>query len=95
MLVNAVFYTFSAAEADRAGQILSELRDLTRKEAGCLRFEVARSNSDPRVFALYEMYTDQAALDAHFSSEHFQRLGINGVRMLAKERVGHLCHPID
>jgi quinol monooxygenase YgiN len=94
MLVNAVIYTFSADDADRAEEILRELRDATRLEPGCVRFDVARSNSDLRIFALYEMYDDQAALDAHFASEHFQRLGINGVRTLAKERVGHLCHPI-
>jgi len=95
MLVNAVIYTFSADDADRAEAILRELRDAARQEPGCLRFDVARGNSDPTRFALYEVYADQAALDAHFATEHFQRLAVNGVRQLAKERVGHLCHPID
>jgi quinol monooxygenase YgiN len=47
------------------------------------------------VFVLYEEYTDRAALDAHLATDHFRQYGLNGVRLLAKERVAHLCHPID
>ena len=91
MLVNAVIYTFPADRADEAEKLLVELRDASRTEAGCVSFEVARGNDDPAVFMLYEVWRDQAALDTHYEEEHFQRLGINGVRLLAKDRIGHRC----
>jgi quinol monooxygenase YgiN len=45
-------------------------------------------------FAIWEVYRDQAALDAHMPSTHFQRLSIQGVRPLAKERHGEILLPI-
>jgi quinol monooxygenase YgiN len=88
MLVNAVLYTFAPEDADRAADMLTRLRDASRTEPGCLSFDVARSNEDHAQFALFEQYRDQAALDAHFASAHFQELGAAGVRTLAKQRTG-------
>jgi quinol monooxygenase YgiN len=95
MLVNAITYKFLADDADKAEQLLHNLRDASLAEAGCKRFDVARGNDDASVFVLYEEYTDRAALDAHLATDHFKQYGLNGVRLLAKERVAHLCHPID
>ena len=95
MLVNSVMYTFASEDADRIEELFHELRDAARTEPGCRRFDVARANEDAAVFTLWEEYDDQAALDAHYASEHFKRLGLGGVRPLAKSRVGHLCHLID
>ena len=35
---------------------------------------------------LFEKWRDQAALDAHYATEHFKRLGANGIRPLATGR---------
>ncbi|WP_404384026.1 antibiotic biosynthesis monooxygenase [Knoellia locipacati] len=40
-------------------------------EPGCLRFDVCRSQSDPHHFVFYEIYRDEAALDAHRAAAHF------------------------
>lgn len=88
MLVNAVIYTFAPEDADHAADLLTRLRDASRGEPGCVSFEVARGVEDSAQFALFEQYRDQAALDAHFASPHFQELGAGGVRLLAKQRVG-------
>jgi quinol monooxygenase YgiN len=95
MIINAVIYTFPADDAEKAAGMLRELRDTARTEAGCVRFDVARSIDDPSVFALYEEYVNESALEAHLASEAFQRLGLNGIRKLAKERIGHRCRPLD
>lgn len=39
--------------------------ELSRKDAGCLQFEVFQSAEDPDRLALLELWEDQAALDAH------------------------------
>ena len=92
MLINTVFYTMPPDREAEAEALLRELRDASLTEPGCLTFNVCRSIEAPNVFALYEEYRDQTALDAHFASEHFQRLGINGIRKLALQRFGYrLC----
>ena len=95
MIINAIIYTFSPNDAERAAELLRQLRDAAKAEPGCVRFDVARSINEPNVFALFEEYVDQAALDAHLASDSFNRFGINGIRKLAKERVGHTCRPLD
>jgi hypothetical protein len=46
------------------------------------------------LLALWEEYRDKAALEAHIVSDHFQKLVLNGIRPLAKERNGAMIHPI-
>ena len=40
-------------------------------EPGCLRFNVLRDAQDDTVYYFYEIYTDQAALDAHRAAPHY------------------------
>src|SRR5207302_5292895 len=41
-------------------------------EPGCLRFNVLRDRQDENVYYFYEIYTDQAALEAHRAMPHFK-----------------------
>jgi autoinducer 2-degrading protein len=95
MIVSAVQFTFAAKDADNAVTLLREIRDASRKEPGVVRFDVARSNVDPNVFVLWEVYRDQEAVDAHSASEHFKRLVINGIRPLAQQRASVTATPLD
>ena len=42
-----------------------------RDEPGCLRFDVCRSSADPHHYVFYEIYRDEAALEAHRAAPHF------------------------
>jgi quinol monooxygenase YgiN len=95
MLINAVIYTFPPEKAAEAKRTLVALRDASRTEAGCLAFDVAQDVDDANVYFLYEEWRDQAALDEHYASDHFQRFGVNGVRTLATNRIGHRCRSLD
>jgi quinol monooxygenase YgiN len=95
MLVNAVIYTVAPDKAEEAQTLLRSLRDASRAEPGCITFDVARSVDDPNAFVLFEEWSDQAALDVHYATDHFTRFGANGIRALATSRVGHRCRPID
>ena len=94
MLIQAITYEFKPADADEAARILAKLSAESRKEPGCAGFEVARSIESPHIFVLYETWKDQAALDFHYGTPHFQELGINGIRKLAQSRTVHLCNPV-
>jgi quinol monooxygenase YgiN len=86
MLIQSIHFTFAPEDADKAEGLLRELRDESRKEEGVIAFDVGRSKENPNVFALWEEYRDKAALESHIATEHFQRLVIRGVRVMAKER---------
>jgi autoinducer 2-degrading protein len=74
---------------------LRELRDASVREPGVIQFEVGRSHEKPNVFALWEVYRDQNAVDAHRASEHFQRLVVNEVRPLVQQRNVETVFPIS
>lgn len=42
-----------------------------RDEPGCARFNVLQDEKDPNVYYFYEVYQDQAALEAHRSTPHY------------------------
>jgi (4S)-4-hydroxy-5-phosphonooxypentane-2,3-dione isomerase len=42
-----------------------------RDEPGCLRFNVLQDENDPNVYYFFEVYKDQAALEAHRAMPHY------------------------
>lgn len=70
MLIVAGTFTVEAEHRDR---MLSEVRPMveaTRAEAGCQAYVFSPDVDDPELVHLYELWDDQAALDAHFASDH-------------------------
>ena len=43
-------------------------------EPGCRQFDVCRDPDDPTVFFLYELYDDEAAIQAHLRAPHFLQM---------------------
>ena len=95
MLIQSIHFTFAPEDADKVEGFLRELRDESRKEDGVIRFDVGRSKEKPNVFALWEEYKDKASLESHIATEHFQRLVIRGVRIMAKQREAETIFPIS
>jgi len=46
----------------------------TRREAGCLNYDLHTSPEDPGKFLFYENWASRAHHDAHFNSPHIQAL---------------------
>jgi quinol monooxygenase YgiN len=44
----------------------------TRQEPGCLEYQLHRDPENPLKFLFFERFKNQAALDAHLASPHFQ-----------------------
>lgn len=96
MLINTVTYTFPVEKTGEVERILRELRAASLAEAACLQFDVCRvGDESPGTFVLYERWRDQAALDAHYATEHFVRLGVNGIRPLATSRRAFKGTPVE
>ncbi|MBK6004818.1 antibiotic biosynthesis monooxygenase [Ramlibacter ginsenosidimutans] len=50
---------------------IAENARASRREPGCRQFDVCRDAADPSLFYLYELYDDEAAIQAHLQSPHF------------------------
>ena len=44
----------------------------TRREPGCIKYELHGNEADPAEFSFIEEWTDGAALDAHFETDHIK-----------------------
>lgn len=70
----AIFVTLQVKPAFRDRFVeatFGDARGSVGDEPGCFRFDVLESASDPNRFHLYEVYTDQQALDAHRQAPHY------------------------
>lgn len=54
--------------------IIENARASREDEPGCRQFDVCRDPQDASVFFLYELYDDEAAIQAHLQSPHFLRM---------------------
>ena len=65
--------------------ILTGLVAPTRKEAGCLSYEIFQNCADPCDFTFVEEWASDAALDAHWKAPHVQDALARGVPLLAAQ----------
>ncbi len=57
-------------KADEVRAALTGLVDPTRKEDGCVQYDLHESTDEPGRFVFYENWASRAALDAHLESPH-------------------------
>jgi len=67
-------WTAKPGEEGRIARICDEMAEPSRAEPANHFYQAHRSPENPRLFYLYEQYTDQAGYEAHMASEHFTRL---------------------
>jgi autoinducer 2-degrading protein len=72
MLAMWVKVRVKAAECERFLQAIEvDAIGSERDEPGCLRFNVLRDHQDPNVYYFFEVYRDEAALEAHRAAPHY------------------------
>ena len=59
---------------DALRQALLALIEPTRKEEGCMQYDLHEENEKPGHFVFYENWTSKAALDRHLASPHLSAL---------------------
>jgi quinol monooxygenase YgiN len=63
------------ARSNKVNELLSVLNSLvepTRKEPGCIHYELLQNNEDPTDFVLIEEWLSDTALQSHFATKHFK-----------------------
>ena len=74
--------------------MLGDARGTNNDEPGCLRFDVLQDNEDPNRIHLYEVYQDEAAVEAHRAAPHFLKWREECKDWFATENVRRLATPI-
>ncbi len=95
MIVLVVHFTVKAGEEQRAKAYIRTMQEHTRKEPGCRRYVGHQSMQDPRRFCFYEVYDDQAALEAHRAAAYFNEYVTNGLGKLMEESNRELFMPVE
>ena len=67
----------SGSEANFEAAIRENMTE-SRKEPGCITYQLHRSKQDPLQYFIYERYADEAAFRFHQSTDHFTRI-VRGV----------------
>ena len=61
-----------ASNLDRARPAMRAMVQASRAETGCLEYRYGEDVLEPGLIHVKELWSDQAALDAHFASSHIQ-----------------------
>jgi quinol monooxygenase YgiN len=59
-------------KVEEVKNLLSGLIEPTRKESGCVVYELLQNKKDPTDFTFVEEWESESALENHFSTEHIQ-----------------------
>ncbi len=95
MVALIVNFTVRAGDEEKTKGYMRIMEEHTRREPGCRQYIGHQSAEDPRRFLFYELYDDQAALDAHRVSPHYERFVTNGLLKLMETRVIGLFHTVS
>ena len=74
--------------------MLGDARGSNNDEPGCLRFDVLQDNEDENKLHLFEVYEDEAALDAHRNAPHFIKWREECADWFATENIRKIATPV-
>src|SRR3954470_24000329 len=87
--------TAKDGEQDRVAELIPQLVEASSAEPGNVHYIAHRDPDDPRVFLMYEQYSDKAAFEEHGQSEHFKTLAVNELFGLMDNRERNFYETLD
>lgn len=87
-------YKVPAANLDKVKALLLQLQSLSLQEEGCLVYQPHQPVDDAGTIVLYEVYKNEAAVQAHRNSDHFQQLALGQIVPLLESREVEILSPI-
>ncbi len=94
-LALVVNFTVRAGDEQQTKELIRKMEEHTRREPGCRQYVGHQSQDDSRRFLFYELYDDQAALDAHRASPHYAQYVTNGLLPMMETRILALFNTVD
>ncbi|MCW8125841.1 putative quinol monooxygenase [Microbulbifer halophilus] len=80
---------------DELGRRLQALIAPTRQEAGCINYDLHRSNDDPALWMLHENWRSQRDLDQHFETPYLKDFLDRAGELLAEEMDLRFFSPVS
>jgi (4S)-4-hydroxy-5-phosphonooxypentane-2,3-dione isomerase len=75
--------------------IIHKLQEHTRKEPGSVYYAGHQSKENSRHFFMYEVYKNEAALQAHRDAPYFKQYVEGGFDAIVEQRTRELFTPVD
>jgi quinol monooxygenase YgiN len=94
MVVLAVTWVAKTGREAEVTNLFAKLTSESRKEPGCVLYQVHRHRTEPRRFFVYEQYKDDAALEAHRAAPHFLQYAKKELPKMADRVEGNLFEPL-
>lgn len=76
-------------------ELIRILQEHSRKEPGCIQYVGHQSIEDPRRFFFYEVYKDEAALQAHRDAPYFRQHVYGGLDGIMEQRTREIYTPVE
>lgn len=86
MISFTVRMKFLPGDLEAIHECLRELTLASRQEPGCVSYVPHIIETDPTSVVIYEQYRDEAALEAHRATAHFERWANGGLYPRMQER---------
>ncbi len=93
MVVLAVTWMAKQGLENEVIAVFSKLSEESRKEPGCVMYQVHRHKTEGRRFLVYEQYKDDAALEAHRATPHYLQFVKKELPRLGERLEGNLYVP--
>lgn len=77
---------FDPADRAKVEELVRKLAPLSREDPGCVMYIPHFVQEAPATLVIYEQYKDEAALEHHRNSPHFQQYAANGIFKLMRAR---------
>ncbi len=76
-------------------KVLRGMVSPTRREPGCITYDLYRAAEGGGSFHLFEIYNDRSALDAHRATEHYKAYRARIADLLAEPIKVHVLDQLD
>ncbi len=86
MISFTVRLRFKPEDRDAVAGLLRELTLASREEPGCAIYNSHTVKTDPDIVVIYEQYRDDASLEAHRTTPHYEQYAKNGFYPLILEQ---------
>lgn len=77
---------FDPGDHNEIAGILRKLTEASRQEPGCVSYIPHFVEGDLATVVIYEQYADEAAVDYHRNTPHFQQYAVGGLYQKMLER---------
>lgn len=79
---------------NEAIELYKELVEKTRKEQGCIKYELCQDTQNPTILTMIEEWEDRDFLEKHFKTEHFTRIVPMIGKLLARDKEVNIYNKI-